>query len=250
MGDVLLGGGWNALGPNSFVMRLNDRAPQGLGVLSGSALELSPDFPPSTPATAQAAPAWVAPLRAATLIQSAAPDAVSGPDEPLLPGPLRGIAAAPQGNRWTRPEIPTGAIAQATRLLTPGVGSVRATLHGGEVFEGRLHQVGMGQIWINTRLGRMSLESHRLARLETLESPGPARTGDRMGSRRLDQLTQVSVRVPGGLLTGALLDRKGNRVTLRIADGLQITVTSEDVRPLSDSSATLGVRPRGAGQRE
>ena len=96
----------------------------------------------------------------------------------------------------------------------------------------------------------MSLEAHRLARLETLESPGPARTGDRMGSRRLDQLTQVSVRVPGGLLTGALLDRKGNRVTLRIADGLQITVTSEDVRPLSDSSATLGVRPRGAGQRE
>jgi hypothetical protein len=156
----------------------------------------------------------------------------------------------PQGKRWTRPEIPEGAIAQADRLLTPGVGLVRATLHGGEVFEGRLHQVGMGQIWIDTRLGRMSLEAHRLASLETLEKSGTAQMGDRLGSRQIGQLTHVSVGVPGGLLTGALLSRDGDDVTLRIADGLQVTVSSNDVRALAGSSATLGVRPRGIDSQE
>jgi hypothetical protein len=164
--------------------------------------------------------------------------------------PLRGLNPVPQGNRWTRPEIPEGAIAQAHRLLTPGVGVVRATLHGGEVFEGRLHQVGMGQIWIDTRLGRMSLEAYRLASLETLETLGTARTGDRLGSRQIAHLTQVSVGVPGGLLTGALLSRDGDAVTLRIADGLQVTVTSTDVRVLAGSSATLGVRPRDVDPQE
>ena len=50
--------------------------------------------------------------------------------------------------------------------------------------------------------------------------------------------------VPGGLLTGALLSRDGDDVTLRISTGLQVTVTSNDVRPLAGGSATLGVRPR------
>jgi hypothetical protein len=228
------------------VLHLNNRAPQGLGLLSSQDLDLPTSLPSSASFEDQRTSAPGDSFQVAGLM----PTAVSRPDEPSTPELLRGLTKVPQGKRWTRPEIPEGAIAQADRLLTPGVGVVRATLHGGEVFEGRLHQVGMGQIWIDTRLGRMSLEAHRLASLETLETLGTARTGDRLGSRQIAHLTQVSVGVPGGLLTGALLSRDGDAVTLRIADGLQVTVTSTDVRVLAGSSATLGVRPRDVDPQE
>ncbi len=246
MGSVLLGGGWNPLKPEPIVLRLNDLAPQGLGVLSSTALGLQAGSPSNMSSEAQRESAPGEAFLAASLM----PTAMPSHEEQTTPDPQRGLTPAPQGKRWTQPGIPEGAIAQPDRMLTPGVGVVRATLHGGEVFEGRLHQVGMGQIWIDTRLGRMSLEAHRLASLETLETPGTAETGDRLGSRQVRHLTQVSVGVPGGLLTGALLSRDGDEVTLRIADGLQVTVTSDDVRLLAGPSATLGVRPRGvSGQR-
>jgi len=245
-GNILLGGGWNPLGSEPLMLRLNDLAPQGMGMLSSQDFDLPTSSPPRTVLEDQRA------FAPGGSFQTAGPmaTAVPSPDVSPLPEPLRGLTPVPQGNRWTRPEIPEGAIAQADRLLTPGVGVVRATLHGGEVFEGRLHQVGMGQIWIDTRLGRMSLEAYRLASLETLETPGAAQTGDRLGSRQIGQLTQVSVGVPGGLLTGGLLSRDGDDVTLRIANGLQVTVTSSDVRVLAGSSATLGVRPRAVGKEE
>ncbi|MAG62561.1 hypothetical protein CMO84_03475 [Candidatus Woesearchaeota archaeon] len=246
MGSVLLGGGWNPLQPEPLVLPLNDLAPQGLGVLSSTALGLRAGLPSNTSSETQRESA----LGEDYLVASLMPTAMPSQEEQTTSDPQRGLTPAPQGKRWTQPEIPEGAIAQPDRMLTPGVGVVRATLHGGEVFEGRLHQVGMGQIWIDTRLGRMSLEAHRLASLETLETPGTAETGDRLGSRQVGRLTQVSVGVPGGLLTGALLSRDGDEVTLRIADGLQVTVTSDDVRLLAGPSATLGVRPRGVdGQR-
>ena len=241
MGNVLLGGGWSPMGSKPIVLNLNDHAPEGLGLLSSPALELPTSPRPSSPLGVQVASVFGDSNQAANLMM---PTAVPSQNEQPTTELERGLTPVAQGNRWTRPEIPEGAIAQASRLLTPGVGIVRATLHGGEVFEGRLHQVGMGQIWIDTRLGRMSLESHRLATLETLEAMGEGQIGDRQGSRQIGQLTQVSVGVPGGLLTGTLLSRDGDDVTLRIATGLQVTVTSNDVRPLAGGSATLGVRPR------
>ncbi|MEO2162063.1 MAG: hypothetical protein ABGY29_06005, partial [bacterium] len=246
MGNLLLGGGWNPLGSEPIVLHPNDLAPQGLGMLSSQAFDLPTSSPSSTVLEDQRAFGPGDSFKTADLMAAATPSL----DDPSMHEPLRGLSPVPQGNRWTRPEIPESAISQADRLLTPGVGAVRATLHGGAVFEGRLHQVGMGQIWIDTRLGRMSLEAHRLASLETLETPGIAQTGDRLGSRQIGQLTQVSVGVPGGLLTGTLLSRDGDDVTLRIANGLQVTVTSTDVRVLAGASATLGVRPRGVGTQE
>lgn len=241
MGNILLGGGWNPLGSEPLVLRPNDLAPQGLGMVSSPDV----DLPTNSPLHAVLEdPGGSFPTAGPTAA------AVPSPDRSPMPEPLRGLTIVPQGNRWTRTEIPEGAIARADRLLTPGVGVVRATLHGGEVFEGRLHQVGMGQIWIDTRLGRMSLEAHRLASLEALDTAGAAQTGDRLGSRPIGQLTRVSVGVPGGLLTGELLSRDGDDVTLRIANGLQVTVTSSEVRILAGSSATLGVRPRAVGREE
>ena len=246
MGNVLLGGGWSPLESKPLVLSLSVHAPEGLELLPSSALDLPTS--PSSISSFEVQTAFVLgnSHESVSLVPTAVPSQHGQPTSDLR----RGLMPVPQGKRWTRPEIPEGAIAQADRLLTPGVGLVRATLHGGEVFEGRLHQVGMGQIWIDTRLGRMSLEAHRLASLETLEKSGTAQTGDRLGSRQIGQLTHVSVGVPGGILTGALLSRDGDDVTLRIADGLQVTVSSNDVRALAGSSATLGVRPRGIDSQE
>ena len=175
MGNVLLGGGWSPMGSKPIVLNLNDHAPEGLGLLSSPALELPASPAPSSPLGVQMASVFGDSNQAANLMM---PTVVPSQNEQPTTELERGLTPVPQGNRWTRPEIPEGAIAQASRLLTPGVGVVRATLHGGEVFEGRLHQVGMGQIWIDTRLGRMSLESHRLATLETMEAMGVGQTGD------------------------------------------------------------------------
>ncbi|GEM_PF-2326749 len=252
MGQVLLGGGWDPVGPGTVSRASESYAPEGLGVDSGADLVASEEIQTSNPVIAGPAMRSGAPTHEPTLLVGEPTlESVATEVETSTQDPARGLTVARSGNRWTRSEIPEGAISLPNRMLTPGVGHVRVVLHGGEVFEGRLHQVGQGQVWIDTGLGRMTLESHRIDHMQKLSSEAvAARNGDGLGSRQPDQLTQVSVAVPRGFLTGTLLSRDGDRVTLLTSAGLQITVTSDDIRPLAGSNATLGIRLRGTSEQE
>jgi len=162
----------------------------------------------------------------------ALPGAAQG--DPFGPEPVEASAPAirvvGRGNVagvWEGATVPLDALEAPSRWLTPSVGRVRAELADGTAFEGRLHSIGEGKVWIENELGRMALLG---AQIRTLRQLPPL--AERTPATELPALPLVHVRTPGGLFQGRLLRREDGRVTLLTAEGGQVTLDDAEVEPV------------------
>lgn len=158
----------------------------------------------------------------------------AAPGEPIAAEPVE--ASAPRarvvgrGNVsgvWEGATVPLQLLAAPSCWLTPSVGRVRAELADGTAFEGRLHSLGEGKVWIENELGRMALLGSQIATLRQLPPLVSAAS-----SAELPALPQVRVRTPGGVFQGRLLRREDGRVTLLTAEGGQVTLDDAELEPV------------------
>lgn len=133
---------------------------------------------------------------------------------------------------WEGATVPLQSLDAPSRWLTPSVGRVRAELADGTAFEGRLHSIGEGKVWIENELGRMALLG---AQIRTLRQLPPL--AERTPATELPALPLVHVRTPGGLFQGRLLRREDGRVTLLTAEGGQVTLDDAEVEPVPPGPA-------------
>jgi hypothetical protein len=133
---------------------------------------------------------------------------------------------------WEGATVPLDALGAPSRWLTPSVGRVRAELADGTAFEGRLHSIGEGKVWIENELGRMALLGAQIRTLRQL----PPQVGETPATE-LPALPLVHVRTPGGLFQGRLLRREDGRVTLLTAEGGQVTLDDAEVEPIPPGQA-------------
>jgi hypothetical protein len=125
---------------------------------------------------------------------------------------------------WEGATVPLESLAARSRWLTPAVGRVRAELSDGTSFEGRLHSIGEGKVWIENELGRMALlgsQIRSLRQLPPLVEPS--------SQTELPELPLVRVRTPGGIFQGRLLRREAGHVTLLTPEGGQVTLDDAEV---------------------
>jgi hypothetical protein len=167
-------------------------------------------------------------------ISDARSSAAAAPGEPFGAEPVE--ASAPlarvvgRGNVvgvWEGATVPLESLDAPSRWLTPSVGRVRAELADGTAFEGRLHSLGEGKVWIENELGRMALLGSQIRTLRQLPPLPSAASAD-----PLPALPLVRVRTPGGIFQGRLLRREEGRVTLLTAEGGQVTLDEAELEPV------------------
>ena len=125
---------------------------------------------------------------------------------------------------WEGATVPLERLDARSRWLTPAVGRVRAELADGTSFEGRLHSIGEGKVWIENELGRMALLG---AQIRALRQLPPLVTPSSL--TELPELPLVRVRTPGGVFQGRLLRREEGHVTLLTPEGGQVTLDDAEV---------------------
>jgi len=133
---------------------------------------------------------------------------------------------------WEGASVPLELLDAPSRWLTPSVGRVRAELADATAFEGRLHSIGEGKVWIEGELGRMALLGTQIRTLRQLAPLAQA-----SGQDELPALPQVRVRTPGGVFQGRLLRREEGRVTLLTAEGGQVTLDDAEVEAVPPGPA-------------
>jgi len=154
-------------------------------------------------------------------------------------GGLRLASDADLASIWEGATVPLEAIDADTRLLTPEVGRVRVTIHGSEIFEGRLYAVGQKQVWLDTELGRMGIAAVQVARIEQLSSADGTPILGQAGSQVLAGLPRVRVKTPGGMLYGKIIARDERSLTLITDGGARITVDATDFEPAPASRSII-----------
>jgi hypothetical protein len=128
---------------------------------------------------------------------------------------------------WEGAAVPLAMLGAPSRWLTPLVGRVHAELADGTSFEGRLHSIGEGKLWLENDLGRIALLGSQVRSLRQLPPPGAVSSG-----AELPELPLVRVRTPGGVFQGRLLRREEGRVTLLTPEGGQVTLDDAELEPL------------------
>ena len=135
---------------------------------------------------------------------------------------------------WRGDTVPLAAIGAPSKVLTPHVGVVRLHMESGEVFDGRLWAVGLNQVWVDARPGRIGLDAARIVQYERL----PVRElNDRVHQAATGE--RVRVQVPGGVLYGRVLSSDDDLVTLVTDGGGKVTVKNPVVQPLGPSRAMV-----------
>lgn len=145
--------------------------------------------------------------------------------------PRRGgvLRRASGDHRWDGVEVPGHAVSVGRKLLTPNVGPVRVNLTDGESLEGRLHAVGFDMVWLETSLGRMSLEQRRVDQIVKLD---PRHVLTAPGVKRdYSRFPRVRVTAKGGIFVGHQLNRSEDRITLVTDEGSRITLENVEVMP-------------------
>lgn len=142
---------------------------------------------------------------------------------------------------WNGMEVPMHALSNEKILLTPNVGPVRVIATDGETIEGRLHGMGQNYVWLTTNLGRLSIPSRRVERVERID-PNQFST-EVKSTQDYTKLPKVRVRMKGGVFIGYELAREGNRITIRTEKGHKMTLVSDDIRPAKSHKAT-GIKRR------
>ncbi len=159
--------------------------------------------------------------------------------------PRRGgvLRRASADHRWDGVEVPNHAVSVSRKLLTPNVGPVRVSLTDGEDLEGRLHAVGFDMVWLETSLGRMSLEQRRVDQIVKLD---PRHVVTAPGVKRdYSRFPRVRVTAKGGIFVGHQLNRSDDRITLVTDEGSRITLENVEVMPARQFRSVGLVRSDG-----
>jgi hypothetical protein len=149
-----------------------------------------------------------------------------------IPGALRRATEADFANIWREQAVPLNAIAGDRRLRTVNVGQVRVMLDSGEYFEGALYAVGENRVWLDLDLGRISFEGTTVREITRIAAPASAVGAAKKGPD-LSGLPHVEARLPGGWMSGRLVGREGNTVTLVTDDGIRMVIETDEVRPIT-----------------
>lgn len=142
-------------------------------------------------------------------------------------GPLPRISPDEMPLVWQGFEIPMHLVDGPDRMRTPGVGAVRVTLDHGSMFNGRLHSVGEGRIWISTGSGSMSIEGKRVSDVVHVMNAGF--DGNDM---TVDSLRKVRARLPGGSVEGHVLREDEDTIVIRTLYGSQVSFDRSQVQML------------------
>jgi hypothetical protein len=217
-----------------------------------------PQAPPQPQSTTSEGPwgqATPKPAGAEPLAQSNPGSEPAAPDFSPIPfagggpvDPASGIAT-PRGARrpgaqelaslWTAQTIPMDAIPADALLLTPRVGAVRLLLKNGEHLQGRLHSVGQDRVCVDLALGRMSLEYAEVSEIvQIMESDLTKKPSNGLPEETAG-LLYVSAKVPGGQLTGWLVQRREGKLTLITEQAKRVTFDDEGFEPISKSRARV-----------
>lgn len=154
------------------------------------------------------------------------------------------VRAAPNDERkgvWDGETIPLGEISRKTRLLTPKVGKVRATLTSGELFEGTLYAVGEDCVWLDTTYGRMGLAGSRVKSVVRTEIPKDPSKPD---APKAPEPERVHIKTPGGTLSGQLLEDDGKQAIVLTDSGARLTVESSTIERISEAQPAVRVQQR------
>jgi len=158
-------------------------------------------------------------------------------------GPQRRLRLASEEARdhWFRDTVPEHLLGAAERYFTPNVGWIRVHYANGEYFEGLLTSIGRNTIWMDTSLGRMTLDGGAVSEIEHLAPVGSSFTP----GAHLTALPKVRVESEGGItFVGRLLSQQGTLVTLLTDQGNRITLESDEVMSASIPRPTVGIRRR------
>ncbi|MEZ6013669.1 MAG: pentapeptide repeat-containing protein [Planctomycetota bacterium] len=225
------------------------RAPRPTGGSSEPAVANGPEAPAGAPGGAMVGGAHAIGLDSSAN-EGHVPAADLAPVEVVGPVAVQEQSTAPrsvlrrvdESDSWTAADVPNAVVNGERFVTTPNTGNVRVIFGAGDVFEGRLHGVGEGRIALDTKLGRMTLDSRNLDRIERLAPNG---SGPRSPANVVNDTTgleEVRVKAKGGVFHGYLVSREGNRVTLILREGYRITVEAEDVTAVGNSRATSTLR--------
>lgn len=146
-------------------------------------------------------------------------------------------------NRWMGTNVPMQALDYPDRVLTPRVGFVRVLHDNGEGFEGRLFAMGQGIVWVDTGIGRMTLEGSSIERIERIDESRQRAIAS--GAEPTAGLERVRVRARGGVFVGFELYRENDQITMLTEEGYKITLPSEGVESAATSRASVGIKRRG-----
>lgn len=157
--------------------------------------------------------------------------------------------ATPKGTRrpdrseiaglWTAQSIPFDSIGAESMLRTPAVGAVRVLLKNGEHLQGRLYSVGQGHVSMDVALGRMSVEYSDVSEIvQILETDLTKKPSNGLPEETAG-LLYVTAKVPGGYLTGWLVQRNEGKITLITEQARKITVDDEGFEPVPKGGARV-----------
>jgi hypothetical protein len=149
-----------------------------------------------------------------------------------VPG-IRTAGADDLTGLWTEPTVPLERIDDEQRVLTPAVGRVRVVLEQSQIFEGRLYAVGQGQVWIDSKNGRMGLPGERVHQVLRIDGDDDTPSLGGNEARFLAGLESVRVRTLGGIFYGKIIAEEGESTTLLTDGGGRVTLKSSEVELLS-----------------
>jgi len=198
------------------------------------------DTDPTPAALVQATPPSEAPAPA-----DFTPVAFPGtrPEDPAVslatPKGARRPEASEIAGMWTSKEIPLEAIDGDEVVRTPLVGGVRVLLKNGEHLQGRLHAVGQGHISMDVALGRMSVDYSDVGELIPIPEADISKKPSNGLPDETAGLMYVTAKVPGGNLTGWLVQRAAGKLTLITEQAKKITFEDEGFEPVSKGRARV-----------
>jgi len=155
-----------------------------------------------------------------------------------------GLRRVADEDRWQSQEVPTHLYHAPTRVFTPLVGDVRLEMVDGEILEGQLHSVGQGRMWIDSRAGRMQIQTERVKNVGRLGTSGRVAQDD-PEKRDYSNLPHVRVQTAGGVFIGRELARDGDHITLMTDEGFRMTLEAKSIEPANQRRTVIGgVQPR------
>jgi len=155
------------------------------------------------------------------------------------PRGTRRPAASEIAGLWTSRAIPFDAIGADSLMHTPSVGAVRVLLKNGEHLQGRLHSVGRGYVSMDIALGRMSVDYSEVREIVQILDADLNKKPSNGLPEETAGLLYVTAKVPGGYLTGWLVQRAEGKLTLITEQAKKVTIEDDGFEPISKNRARL-----------
>jgi hypothetical protein len=135
---------------------------------------------------------------------------------------------------WWGAEVPVEHVSDPVDIQTPAVGRIRIVLKSGDYTEGVLHSIGRDSYWLDGDLGRFSVATGLVDRVERLAKPGLGKEGKSVQAGDL-----VRVKLLSGYVEGRLISTKGDTVLVETADGMRMTLKSSTIKRLGGSKTRV-----------